>query len=73
MTRKNLRGIREKSLLKNDKNKSIVAEEISLEEAKKNLIRADFTFHESKTAQQMHSTLIIRDEDFSGPWYFIHI
>ena len=73
MTRKNLKSVREKPLFKNDKNKSIVAEEINLEEAKKSLLKEEYTFCESGPTQQMNSRLTIRDEDLSGPWYFTHI
>jgi hypothetical protein len=73
MTRKNLKSFREKPLLKNDKNKSIVAEEINLEEAKKSLIKEEYTLYESKFTERMHSRPIIRDDGSSDPWYFTHI
>lgn len=73
MTRRNLKGVREKPLLKKGKNISGIAEEIDLREARKNLIKAEYPFYESKLAQQMHSELIIKDGDQSGPWYFTHI
>jgi len=72
MTKRRPKGNRQNLPLKNE-GKSIVAEEISFGEARKNLIKAEYPFCESKLAQQIHSELIIKDGDQSGPWYFTHI
>jgi len=72
MARKNLKSVREKLLLKNDENRSVLAEEINFEEAKKSLMKEECTLDESESTQHMHSRLVIRDEDPSGPWYFTH-
>jgi len=73
MAGKNPKSVRVKSFFKGDKNKSDLAEEISFEEAKKNLIKEEYTLDESESTQQMHSKLVIRDEDPSDPWYFTHV
>ena len=73
MARRRVKGAEKELASKHDKNQSVVAEEVSFREAEKNLIKAEFMFLESRSAQQIRSGLIIKDEDPVGPWYFTHV
>jgi hypothetical protein len=47
MTRRKLKGTRKELASKEDKNKSIVTEEVNFREARKNLLKDEYTFDES--------------------------
>ena len=73
MTRRIVKGAGNELASKHDENKSVVAEEVGFREAEQNMIKAEFMFLESKSAQQIRSGLITKDEDPVGPWYFTHV
>jgi hypothetical protein len=73
MTRRKVRSAGKEPASKHGANKGVVDEEVSFGEEKKNLVKAEFMFLESKPAQQLRSGLIIKDEDSSDSWYFTHV
>ena len=72
MPRRNKRSTGEKMPLGSNISESALAKEIAFREVRKNLIKAEPTFYESKPVQQVGSKLSAREEDCSSPWYFCH-
>ncbi len=64
---------KKQELLSKNKIKSFVVEEVNVEEARKDLLEAEFILTEYKPALQMHPKSRVEDEDQSAPWYFTHV
>ncbi len=71
MPRRRLKVKRHESISK-EKIKSLVVQEIDIEEARKDLLEAEFILTEYKPVLQVNLKSSLKDENRSAPWYFTH-